>query len=272
MSEYQLSAPALHAARTLLRHFTVRENESSNIEFSETNLAKLIDRYTFSWRVKQAVKELCSQVNWVPNTSNDVMQNLDQLRESVEALQMIDQKLPRYRDESDQDSDFRDVGSERNRREAVKRSAVYRISAVSVYAIRMIQEHFEFIERPDGQMDANEANLAGVIDVCTNIFRVQDALHRMCAMVRSMSKAEMAANMKLVRHVLAALDIACARMPGHSAPRALPIVRRGMEQQQIELSYEQRKNRQQVSVALHRTRTPEDALKVIDAAKSDKLL
>lgn len=270
--EYSLSAPALHAARTILRHFHVREKAASDIAFSETNLAKLIDRYTFSWRMKRAITELCTNVSWLDDTHNDVEHHLDLLIESVQNLEMLDRKLPRYEDEMAQEENFRDWNREKNGKEAKRRARIHQVSAVSVYAVRMIEEHFEFSEREDGQMPLNEANLAGIIDVCTQMFRVQDALHRMCAMVRSLSRQELASNMNMVRVVLRALDLARMRMPGYEAPRQLRVIKQAVPQPVIELSHEQKRNRQQVSLALSRTRSPEEARRVMDAAKSDRLI
>lgn len=272
MTEYSISAPALHAARTILKHFDVREKSESQIEFSEQNLARLIDRYTYSWRIKDAVKELTRHVSWLPNHQNNVEHSLDKLRHSVEALELIDKKIPRYEDEVDQPFNFKDLNGDRNRAEAHARAPVYEISAASVYAIRMIQEHYEFIERPDGQVDCTEYNLADIVDISTNIFDVQDKLHRMCAMVRTLTDQELLANMKTVRNVLAALDIACARMPGYGEPKKLRVIQQRPEQQAVELSHEQKRQRAMVSTALHRTRNPQDALRVINAARSDRLI
>jgi hypothetical protein len=267
---YQISAPALHAARTLLRHFTAREKPASDIEFSERNLAILIDRYTLAWQVKAAVAELTQRISWLPGSGLE--SRIDELRDSVLALDVLRKKLPRYEDEQRQQYNIRDINWYRNRDAAGRRAAHYQVSATSVYAIRMIQEHYEFVEAPYGQMDCNEANMAGIIDVCTNIFRVQDALHRMCALVKGMPREEMATRMKVVRAALRALEIAGAYMPGYQPPsKPMEQLHKG-QKAQIELSHEQKRNRQQVAMALSRTRSAQEALQVIDNARADKMI
>jgi hypothetical protein len=267
---YEISAPALHAARTLLRHYVITEKIESEIEFSVENLARLIDRYTHAWQVKIQVRELTSRINWLPDAGLE--DRLAELRDSVMALDTLRRDIPRYEGEGDQPFIVSDSAVAKNQRAARARAPEYHVSAAAIYAIRMIQEHYHFTEAEWGQMDFNEVNAAGIIDVCCNVFRVQDALHRMCAMVRGMSQAEMAANMATVRTALKALDIAVSRMPGYQPPtRKLAKLKEGIGVV-AELSHEQKRNRQQVALALSRARTPEEGMRVLNNARSDKLL
>lgn len=198
---------------------------------------------------------------------------MEELKESVLALDTLRRDIPRYEDDPEPVISLREQRNGHQKQEqARKRAKAYHVSAAAVNAIRQIQEHFVFEEAPYGQMDFNEVNAAGIVDVCTNVYRVQDALNRMCAIVRHLNPHEMQRNMEMVRAALKALDIAVMRMPGFQPPTTrLRKVKEGPGLV-AELSHEQKRNRQQVSLALSRARTPEEAQQVLNNARSDNLL
>jgi len=100
---YKISAPALHAARVLSRHFDFIEQDGVDLEPSVENVATIIDAHTQAFRMKAAMKYLFSQVNWLdnPDAGEFLECKLEELQESVEPVDEFRKSLPRFADESE---------------------------------------------------------------------------------------------------------------------------------------------------------------------------
>ncbi len=89
---YQISAPALHAARTILQNFDL--HEKSTIRATERNLAILIDVCTQVFRVQAAVDTMVRTIPWADK--NELGRRLEQLRESVRAVEVVRNRMPTF--------------------------------------------------------------------------------------------------------------------------------------------------------------------------------
>lgn len=91
-NEFIVSAPAMHAARTLLKNF--RFESTGTIEPTERNIAIIVDVCTQIFRVEAALDNMVQRVPWLDKRS--LGQNLDQLREAVRAIELVRNRMPSY--------------------------------------------------------------------------------------------------------------------------------------------------------------------------------
>lgn len=94
MSHYELSAPACHAARIILRHFDLVQKPNGKIRPTEKNLAILIDVTTGIFRVQEALTEFVRTTPWMDKS--ELAKNMDRLRESIRAIEIVNNRLPRF--------------------------------------------------------------------------------------------------------------------------------------------------------------------------------
>ncbi len=94
-SDYKVSAPALYAARTILKKF--RLEPIDKIAATEQNLAILVDITTQIFRVQPAMKEFVSQVPW-PDKQG-LKENIELLQTGIRALEVVSNRLPAFRDD-----------------------------------------------------------------------------------------------------------------------------------------------------------------------------
>jgi hypothetical protein len=92
--DYEVSAPALHAANTVLRHFDLLVKPEGKIGPTVNNLAILIDVCTNSFRLQDSVALVLRTANWADKQS--IIKNMDAMREALRALEVISNHCPRY--------------------------------------------------------------------------------------------------------------------------------------------------------------------------------
>lgn len=92
---YDISAPALHAAHTILQHFDLHQKPGGKVIPTERNLAILIDVCTDVFRIQIAVKNAVTKVSW--QDKNELARNLEALQDSLRALEMVHNRMPRFR-------------------------------------------------------------------------------------------------------------------------------------------------------------------------------
>lgn len=147
----------------------------------------------------------------------------------------------------------------------------YQISATSVIAVRKLAERFDFIERKGGKITCSEKNLAIIIDISTNIWRVMDAIHHAASLTRGMSEADMFRNMAALRKVFEEIDLARTAMPSGTAPM-LPGKDFGKVDIGAGLSHDRKINLAKVTRALENAKTADEQRNLLIAATKDKLL
>lgn len=91
-NNYDVSAAALHAARTLMRNFNL--TEKANIAATERNIAIIVDVCTQVFRVEAAVENLVRHIPWYDR--HELAQSMDQLREAIRVLEVARNRMPRY--------------------------------------------------------------------------------------------------------------------------------------------------------------------------------
>jgi hypothetical protein len=94
---YKLSAPALHAARTILRHFILVPRPECKIQPTEKNLGIAIDVCTQAFRAQNALNYLCSKVQW--RDRNEAIAEIDNMREAIRAVELVKNSMPAYETE-----------------------------------------------------------------------------------------------------------------------------------------------------------------------------
>lgn len=92
--KYEISAPALHCADVILRNFFITEKPNSRFRATQKNLAILVDVCTNIFRVEAVIDQLVQDNPWA--NKNALAQNLDRLRESIRAVELVRNRLPRY--------------------------------------------------------------------------------------------------------------------------------------------------------------------------------
>lgn len=93
-SNYEISAPALHAADVILSHFDIVEKRGGKIKFTKKNLAILIDVTTDIFRVEDAIDRLVRENPW--NNAQALKENMARLQHSIRAVELVRNRLPKY--------------------------------------------------------------------------------------------------------------------------------------------------------------------------------
>lgn len=92
--QYEVSAPALHAARTILRNFTIAEVQGGRIRATEKNLGIIIDVCTGLTRVEKSLDNMLRNLPW---TNKDALaNNLDMLKDAIKAVDIARKQMPSY--------------------------------------------------------------------------------------------------------------------------------------------------------------------------------
>lgn len=231
---YQTSAPATHAARTILRNFVVRE--LGRVEATENNLATMIDYGTQMFRIVTALDQVVKSTPWV--NRDTLAYNLDRLREAVQALETAYQRLPKFKDQ-----------------EAAKASA-YQISAPSLHTARFLMQHFQFVRKAG--LQATEKNLAIVIDVCTQAFRIEAIVGQIASTRLWTGKEELLRNLEELRRALRATEIVRNRTPRAAVPTRYVVHKAPAEEPEIQVTREQRKQIERFAQMVAQARTVQD--------------
>lgn len=215
---YEPSSPALHAANVLFRNYEV--SELGRIEATVHNLAVIIDACTQIFRFDGLLTQLTKAIPW--SQESTLVARIDHLREAVEALQAVQKKLPRY-----------EGAPPSSTAKAVLPRQGYQSSAPAVYAARGLLQNFRFTRK--GNLAATERNIAIIVDVCTEIFRVEREVYRLASVVRGQSSDDLRKNLGTLKTALRAIELVRNRMPRRSSqtrviiressPRELPFTR-----------------------------------------------
>lgn len=117
-NKYEVSAPALHAARTVLKNFDITETKGGRIRATEKNLAIIIDVCTGIFRVERAMDNMLNNLPW--HNKEDLASNMDMLRDAIRAVDMVRKHIPSYGGRGNSNV-LRDLGS----REPPRRDTKY---------------------------------------------------------------------------------------------------------------------------------------------------
>ncbi len=260
--EYKVSAPALHAARTIALHFHFIEKSDSDIPYCDHNVAVLIDVHTQAFRIKDAMRACFASREFYYPDLNDLEQNLESVQHHVSELDRLRHRLPRFVDD---ERLHQRLGVENKPAPGTPLDAnEYGVSAPALNAARMLMRHFDFVEREDTFVFLSEKNIAGIIDTCTEIRHLESALHLICTQTRWQHKDELRNNLNVMRKAMHTLDTAQMRMPTYSREMGRPIWKT-RHHDATEITEAQMRRSQQAQAALKNARNPQDAARILQA-------
>jgi hypothetical protein len=253
--EYSVSAPAIHAARTLSMHYHLIEKAGGDVPFSDHNVAVLIDVHTQAWRIKAAMKNLFKHMYYPDVRSLEA--NMEAVRAGIEALDAQRRNMPTFDDESaDRLHDRLGIEDKQSRSGANQQAMEYRVSAPALHACRMIHQHFDFVEKESGTIEYSERNVAGIIDICTQIWRLEIAMNELCTRTPWETRGEYLQHVAVIRRALQAVDLAQMRLPSYGREMKQPLWR--TETREAKITDQQRRRSEQYAAALRNARNPEE--------------
>lgn len=94
----------------------------------------------------------------------------------------------------------------------------YSISAAALHTARVLMRNFSM--QPTGNIQATEKNLAIIVDVCTNIFRIERGVNYMVKKIRWQTSDELKGNLDQLREALRVIDILYSRIPLYEGERS----------------------------------------------------
>lgn len=95
---YELSAPALHAARTLMRHFQLIPTAKCRIQPTLKNIGIMIDLCTATFRMQRALDYVCDEAPW--RDKDEFIRNYERMRNAIRAIEVVKNSTERYEDQN----------------------------------------------------------------------------------------------------------------------------------------------------------------------------
>src|SRR4051812_23004553 len=134
----------------------------------------------------------------------------------------------------------------------------YEVSAAATHAARTILQNFQLLSRSGSRVKPTEKNLAILVDVCTQIFRVEKVMDHMVRNIPWADKQSLAGNMEQLRDAVRAVEL--VRNSMHSYGNVAPL---HMGAKAPPMSHEQLAEMQLVQNEVVRARTPEEEQKIL---------
>lgn len=217
---YTITTPSLHAARVIRRNFTVKPicageridgryapiilRTGQTLDPCQENIAILIDHAVklpakfrtlvefvreTPWYVHAGKPD--SMFKWLGHDSNRLEDNLERLRHGTRQLQKVAESLPYT------------PGPQRTEPPC----------PAAWYAARVLCHYYEFEARTP-RMRYSRKILALMIDLCTDIFRLQNSINDLLERSGWMDgQAEMQRRMKLIRTAVALIEYTKTHLP-----------------------------------------------------------
>lgn len=148
----------------------------------------------------------------------------------------------------------------------LKDDAKYEISAAAYHAADTVLKHFDIVPKRGGKVAPTQNNLAILIDVCTEIFRVEAAMDHLLRQSGWQNRSELASNLDRLRDAIRLMEIVRNRLPsfGDVKHRTVPAWQK--EGIARELTADQRREGEKVSSLLAAARTPEEEQRILRQA------
>lgn len=239
---YKVSAPAQHAATTILRNFDLIP--IGDVDATSQNLATIIDVATQAFRLHKAVSYLVKSAPWW--NSNALVDNLEQLQDAVRAVEMVREGMPRF----GTTNDSRDVNPS------------YSTSAPALHASRSILRNFAL--RPKASILATEKNIAILVDVCTDIFRVERAVDYVIRALPWGNKNESVRNLDALRKAMRAVELVKNRMPSYEESIQIPLKQK--DELEIKLTKKELQQTQALAARVAAARTVDEQQQLLQQA------
>ena len=104
--KYEISAPATQAARLLMQNYTLVPKPGCRVLPTEKNVAILIDVSTGIFRLDMLLSsEMIRTLEW--KNESAFKRQLDQVRQGVQAIEMLRNRLPKFSGTADREVDMR---------------------------------------------------------------------------------------------------------------------------------------------------------------------
>ncbi len=245
---YEISGPARHAAVTILRNFQLTSLDAG-MEATLENVATLIDVATQSFRVYAALKALSKAARWWDQP--DLENNLDRLQDAVRAVELVLDRMPRFRAGAETPDDIKDYPE-------------YDTSAPALHAAKVLFQNFMISSRPESPVILTERNLAILIDVCTEIFRVEMAANYLVHRIPWANRSEARGNILALRKALRAVELVKNRMPDYREPLQIPIKRK--QELEIKLTRAQLERAQLIAKEVSSARSADEQQRILAKA------
>jgi hypothetical protein len=241
---YEVSAPAQHAATTILRNFDLRS--LGDIEPTAQNIATIVDVATQVFRIQKAVDHLVRVSPWW--NAHALEDGLEQLQDAVRAVEMVREGMPRFRSA--------------NAPAEIKDYTTYVTSAPALHAAKTLIQNFLFY--PRASVQATEKNLAILVDVCTDVFRVEMAVDYVIKSLPWSSRGELRCNLDVLRKAMRAVEVVQNRMPNRAETIRIPV--RQKEELEIKLTKAQLQQTQALAARVAAARTVDEQQRLLQQA------
>lgn len=138
------------------------------------------------------------------------------------------------------------------------------VSAAGLHAAKTLLKNFDIHEKPGGRVRMTERNLAILIDVCTQIPRIEKVMDRMVRTVPWLDKDELGRHLEQLREGMRLLELVRNSMPSY-APQNVTVIRQ-REKEPVKLNSEQARHLARVATAIREAKTPAEEQRVLRAA------
>lgn len=243
---YTISAPASHAAHVLLKNYHLRETGS--ISATLDNIATLIDVATQSFRLVKVMDTLVQSAPWWNKQS--LTDNLERLQDAVRSVETVLDNIPKY------------SNVEESPREIQEFIREYRVSAPALYAAKTLLQHFTIQQRTT--LAPTEKNVAILVDVCTQVFRVEATVRYFLSHIPWQRKQDATDALVSMRKGLRAVELVRNRMPSYSRPIQITIHKK--QEVEFELTKKQIQDAQKLVAKVAAARTVDEQQQVLIGA------
>lgn len=195
---FTVSEPSRNAALVLLRQFRFVKSQEGTIEPTEKKLALIIDCCTQVFRFSRFMDQVDHGLPW--QNREELSRNIRSLQHALKSIEEIRNRLPGYC-----------YGNQQPKLEGK-----YQISAPAWHTAGTL--FYQFTLEEIGTIEATKANVAILVDVNTQIFRIQNLLDEVVKVGTWYDPGELRSNLTDVRDAMRAMDIARERLPNHGMP------------------------------------------------------
>lgn len=196
---YQISGAALHAARTIFRHWAPKEK--GRIEATLRNVAIMIDVQTQVFKLEQQLEKLVHIAPWAKSRTHELAANIEEIRHVIDIIDNVHKQMAPGRVERTPYL-TEPEGAWRN----------WQISEQAKRAAHFLHLHFEWERRPHGQMAPTENSFANVIDSHIDAWRANISLPLLTRESGWQTK-DFSDNFMALRRALADMELLRNRMP-----------------------------------------------------------
>lgn len=171
---------------------------------------------------------------------------MEQLRDAVRAVEMVRERMPSF-------------GEGRTTPAEIQEYPTYSTSAPALYAAKVIGQHFRVEQKTT--ILPTERNLAILVDVCTQIFRIEVAADYAVRIALSGDVSETRRNLVALQKALRALEVARNRLPEFAPIVAVPVRRK--EEIEVKLTRAQLQEAEQIAQRVAAARTADEQQSIL---------